>query len=103
MAAGYDVIWAGDLDQDPGDEDLLALAYQQQRVLITPDKDFGELTIYRNLPHWGIVRIVNFSARQQGAICLQVLTRYGSELIQGAIVTVEAGRIRIRPPDAGTP
>jgi predicted nuclease of predicted toxin-antitoxin system len=101
QAAGHDVLWTGDLAQDPGDEDILAQAHREQRVLITLDKDFGELAIRRSLPHCGIVRLVNISARQQGAVCKQVLTQYGHELAQGAIVTVEAGRVRIRPPADG--
>ncbi|MBO1437923.1 hypothetical protein J3L12_12025 [Meiothermus sp. CFH 77666] len=72
-------------------------------MLITVDKDFGELAIRRSLPHCGIVRLVNISVRQQGAICQQVLTQYGDELTRGAIITAEAGRVRIRPPGDGTP
>jgi predicted nuclease of predicted toxin-antitoxin system len=34
-AAGHDVLWTGDLPQDPGDEEILAQAYREQRVLIT--------------------------------------------------------------------
>ena len=97
LAAGHDVLWTGDLPQDPGDEDILAQAYREQRVLITLDKDFGELAIRHSLPHCGIVRLVNIRARQQAATCLQVLAQYADELAQGAIVPVEAGRERIRP------
>jgi predicted nuclease of predicted toxin-antitoxin system len=103
QAAGHEVLWTGDLAQDPGDEDILAQAHREQRVLITLDKDFGELAIRRSLPHCGIVRLVNMSARQQGAVCQQVLAQYGDELTRGAIITVEAGRVRIRPPDDGGP
>lgn len=99
QAAGHEVLWTGDLAQDPGDEDILAQAHREQRVLITLDKDFGELAIRRSLPHCGIMRLVNLSARQQGAICQHVLAQYGDELTRGAIITVEAGRVRIRPPD----
>ena len=67
-------------------------------VLVTLDKDFGELAIRRSLPHCGIVRLVSISATRQGAVCQLVLAQYGDELTQGAIVTVEAGRVRIRPP-----
>ncbi|SRR5260370_25792610 len=99
QAAGHDVVWTRDLAHDPGDEDILAQAHREERVLVTLDKDFGELAIRRSLPHHGIVRLVNFSARQQGAACQQVLAKYCDELTQGAIITVEAGRVRIRPPD----
>lgn len=103
QAADHDVLWTGELDQDPGDEEILAQAHRQQRALITLDKDFGELAIRRGLPHCGIVRLVNFSARQQGAICQHVLAQYGDELTRGAIITVEAGRVRIRPANSGEP
>lgn len=103
QAEGHDVLWTGDLAEDPGDEDILAQAHREQRVLITLDKDFGELAVRRNLPHTGIVRLVNMSARQHGAVCQQVLAQYGDELTRGAIVTVEAGRVRIRPPGVPDP
>ncbi len=73
--AGHEVVWTGDLAQDPGDEDILAQAHREQRVLITLDKYFGELAIRRSLPHCGIVRLANISARQQGAVCQQVLAQ----------------------------
>ena len=103
QAAGHDVLWTGDLAQDPGDEDILAQAHHEQRALVTLDKDFGELAIRRNLPHCGIMRLVNIAARQQGVVCQQVLTQYGDELMRGAIITVEAGRVRIRPSDSSGP
>lgn len=99
QADGHDVLWTGEMDQDPGDEEILALAHVEQRPLITIDKDFGELAIRRSLPHCGIMRLVNISARQQGTVCKQVLAQYGDELTRGAIITVETGRVRIRPTD----
>lgn len=97
VSAGYDVIWTGDWSEDPGDEQILATACIESRILVTIDKDFGELAILRGLPHCGILRLVNLTTKQQIAICLQVLARYGQELAAGAIVTAELGRVRIRP------
>jgi len=96
---GSHVVWAGDWSEDPGDETILARAGQGRRVLITLDKDFGELAIIRGARHSGIVRIVGRGARDQATACLQVLTLHGDLLEAGAIVTVEPGRIRVRPPD----
>ena len=98
-AAGHDVDWAGDWPKDPGDEEILAYAQREGRVLVTLDKDFGEMAIVRKTKHSGIVRLVNLSAKQQGLICLSVIDRYGNELQAGAIVTAEPGRLRIRPPE----
>ncbi len=98
-AAGQDVLYAGDWDDDPGDEEILARAYIEHRIMVTLDKDFGELAIVRGTAHTGIIRLVNMSARQQAAVCLQVIERYGHELVAGAIVTAEPGYARIRPPN----
>jgi predicted nuclease of predicted toxin-antitoxin system len=96
--AGHDVVWAGDCAEDPGDEAILARAGEEGRVLLTLDKDFGELAVVRGARHSGIVRIVGLAARDQGVVCLQVLASHGALLEAGAIVTVEPGRIRVRPP-----
>ena len=98
-SAGHDVDWVGDWSADPGDERILAMASERKQVLVTLDKDFGELAVVRRRPHRGIVRLVNLSARSQGRACAAVLRRYGEELDQGAIVTAEPQRIRVRPPD----
>jgi predicted nuclease of predicted toxin-antitoxin system len=95
--AGHDTEWAGDWDRDPGDEEILRVAHEQGRVLVTLDKDFGELTVAFGRPHSGLVRLVGMSAREQGPMCVDILNRYADELAAGAIVTVEPGRIRIRP------
>ena len=95
--AGHDVIWAGDWPEDPGDEEILARSHREGRVLITLDKDFGELAIVHGLPHSGILRLVNLAARQQIEVCRHALNRHGNELRAGAIITAEAGRLRIRP------
>ena len=98
IAAGYDVVWAGDWPEDPGDEQLLSRAHAEGRIVVTLDKDFGELVIVRGQPHAGIVRLVDHSATRQAAVCLHVLSLHGPDLEAGAIVTAEPGRLRVRPP-----
>lgn len=97
--AGHDAVWVGDWAEDPGDEEILARARSEGRVLVTLDKDFGELAIVRGTPHAGILRLVNLSVRGQAAACVRVLDLHGQELRTGAIVTAEPGRLRIRPAD----
>jgi predicted nuclease of predicted toxin-antitoxin system len=36
---GHDVEWCGDWSADPGDEQILASAYHEGRVLVTLDKE----------------------------------------------------------------
>jgi predicted nuclease of predicted toxin-antitoxin system len=97
-AAGHDVIWSGDWPADPGDEEILARALAEGRVLVTLDKDFGELAIVRELPHSGILRLVAQSALQQAEVTLRVIEAHGADLAGGAIITAEAGRLRVRLP-----
>ena len=96
QAAGHDVVWSGDWDQDPGDEAILEAAFRERRVLVTIDKDFGELAVLRGASHCGILRLVNFRAAQQATVCLQVLAAHAADLQSGAIITAEPGRLRIR-------
>jgi predicted nuclease of predicted toxin-antitoxin system len=95
-AAGHNVIWTGDWEKDPGDDEILAIAHREGRVLITLGKDFGELAIVFGQPHSGIVRLVNMSTKQQGEVCVEVLARYESNLLQGALITAERDRVRVR-------
>ena len=96
-AAGHEVRWMGETPPDPGDAAVLRLAFDEGRVLITLDKDFGELAIVYGKPHCGIVRLVDIPARRQGAYCTTVLDRYADELSRGAILTVTSKLVRIRP------
>jgi predicted nuclease of predicted toxin-antitoxin system len=94
--AGHDVVWTGEWDKDPGDAEILALAFSQGRVLVTLDKDFGELAIVRGESHSGIIRLVNFSATAHSRIVLRIIEQHESELNQGALITAEPGRLRVR-------
>ncbi len=96
LAAGHDVVWAGEWESDPGDEEILALANEQSRVLVTLDKDFGELAVIRNRPHCGIIRLVGLSAQRQATVSLQIIERYSNELSAGALLTVSEDRVRVR-------
>ena len=54
---GHDVASALSMNPVVSDEELLDIALREDRVLITQDKDFGELVFVRKLPHGPIVRI----------------------------------------------
>ncbi len=98
-SAGHDVAWVGDWERDPGDEEILGRAHEDGRILVTLDKDFGELAVVRGMPHSGIVRLAGLSLKDHAAVCLEVLELHGAELEAGAIVTAEPGRLRVRPPE----
>ena len=75
-----------------------SLLRDQKSVLVTLDKDFGELAISKGRLHHGIIPLVNLASRQQAASCVHVLETHGDDLLKGAIITVETGRLRVRAP-----
>ena len=93
---GHDVRLAMDVDPRASDETLLALAFQEKRVLVTEDKDFSELVFVRRLPHPSIVRFVEMRVEDQVAAMRELLDHYSAELEDGALIVVTRGRVRIR-------
>ena len=74
----------------------MELALREDRVLITEDKDFGELVFVRHLPHGPIVRVVELTVVEQVRALEELLDQYAAELIGPVMVTVTRGRMRIR-------
>ena len=96
QALGHDVVWCGDWTSDPGDDVVLETARRENRILVTLDKDFGELAVVHGRQHCGILRLVGFRAREQATACESVVLRYGQELLSGAIATASPSQIRLR-------
>ncbi len=96
-AAGHDVLHVADIwSDDPGDLSILEFAHLQERIVVTRDKDFGELAVAQGLPHSGIIRLWDTPAKLQANVVLSVLAQCKSELAASAIVTASPYRVRIR-------
>ena len=52
---GFDVLWIPDYNCKLKDDELLSLANKEGRVLITNDKDFGEIVFYQRKVSKGII------------------------------------------------
>jgi predicted nuclease of predicted toxin-antitoxin system len=96
IAQGHDVISAVAIDPRASDESLLALGLAEDRILITEDKDFGELVFVRKQPHGTIVRLVEMPVDAQVEAMRELLEQHAHDLTAGAIITVSQGRIRVR-------
>ncbi len=92
----HDVVSARDGLSHATDEELLALAYEQQRVLVTEDKDFGELVFVRRLPHPCIVRFVEMQVVEKVAAMHDLIERYADAMQEGALIVVTRGLVRLR-------
>jgi predicted nuclease of predicted toxin-antitoxin system len=55
--AGHDVVFVQDIEPGADDGWVMALATAQDRLLVTMDKDFGELALRRLLPVPGVLLV----------------------------------------------
>ncbi len=53
--AGYDVVFVCDWKPSASDDDVLEKAEKEGRILITDDKDFGELVFRLRRPSRGVI------------------------------------------------
>jgi predicted nuclease of predicted toxin-antitoxin system len=96
IAQGHDLVSAYSIDPRADDWRLLELALSEARVLITEDKDFGELIFVQGHPHGPVVRLVELSVDEQVKAIGELLDQHTHRLTGQTIVTVSRGRIRIR-------
>ena len=75
---------------------MLALANEEGRVLITEDKDFGELVFLRGLPHPSIVRLVEMTPKEKTHAMRGLLEHHADAMRDGAIIVVTEKRVRVR-------
>jgi len=93
---GHDVVSALEVDPRAADEVLLAVARDEQRILVTADKDFGELVFVRRLPHPCIIRFVDMRVTEQVTAMRELLDRHVAHLRDGALLVLSRGRLRVR-------
>ena len=82
---GHDVLAIREMHPGIDDEAVLALAHREKRVLLTIDKDFGDLVFRHRLPHAGVFlcRVSELPLPERVALILQMLTQHGDDLIDG--------------------
>jgi predicted nuclease of predicted toxin-antitoxin system len=93
---GHDALSVVAIDPKASDEKVLDFAEKDDRVLITEDKDFGELVFVRGLSHGPIVRLVELTVDEQLKGMGELLDQHAADLTERVIVTVTRRRIRIR-------
>ena len=96
VGLGHDTLSVLAIDPRASDSQVLMLALQEDRVLVTEDKDFGELVFVRKLPHGPIVRLVELTVDEQVRGMDELLEQHAAALVGVVVVTVTRARIRIR-------
>lgn len=97
-AAGHDVVYMAEITRAASDARVLLRAQAERRLLLTEDKDFGELVFRRGQSVPGIIllRIDPAKHTLKKARLDAAVTRFGDGLF-GRYVTVEGARFRSRP------
>lgn len=94
--AGHDVLWVVTDAAGASDESLLDSAQAAQRVVITFDKDFGELAFRRLDPASAGILLIRYQPPSPSSVAALVLAALESkDDWSGLFGVVEANRIRI--------
>jgi len=94
---GYDILSVRKLNPRISDSEIINIAAKDNRIIITMDKDFGELIYNSGLIHKGILllRTENCSGDKKAKILSEILINYSSELEENFCV-FSKDRLRIR-------
>jgi predicted nuclease of predicted toxin-antitoxin system len=94
---GHDVLYIKEIARGTDDDTVLQLAASQQRVLLTEDKDFGELVVRLQLPAHGIVLLRMNPADTPAKLArLRHLLQHHTHRLAGSFVVLSEKRARFR-------
>jgi predicted nuclease of predicted toxin-antitoxin system len=97
-ARGHDVRYAAEDVRATPDNEVLKIATEEGRVVLTGDRDFGELVFRRKQVAVGLV-LIRIQAESQEER-LGLFRAHWAEVerrVVGAFVVVTADRLRVRP------
>lgn len=98
---GHDVLAISEFQQRSVDEDLMQVALEGSRMLLTEDKDFGWLVFAAHMDSPGVIliRFPGFARGTLAAAVRRLVSEQGRQL-PGAFVVLQPGSVRIsnKPP-----
>jgi len=95
-ANGHDVLAVSEISPRLSDEDVALWARREDRVLLTEDKDFGQLVFASGQPS-GSVILIRFPAGARTALppaVLEIVDRLAEQL-SGTFTVIQPGRVRV--------
>jgi predicted nuclease of predicted toxin-antitoxin system len=95
--SGHDVVYVKELSPSITDDEVLQLANDSNCLLLTGDKDFGELVYRLGRVHGGVVlqRLGGLSNDKKAETVAKVFQDHAAELV-GAFTVIAPGSVRIR-------
>lgn len=95
-SAGHDVIAVREHALGADDSIVVELAHRQNRVLLTEDKDFGQLVFAGGHPNPGVILFrIPLPARSWLLTNIASVVRDHADSIRGRFLVVEPGKIRL--------
>jgi predicted nuclease of predicted toxin-antitoxin system len=96
-AHGHDVLYVAEAAVGLSDADVIALALREKRLLLTEDKDFGDLVFRRErtVPGVALMRIGSETPTLKTTCLAAAIERYAEGLF-GRYTVIEEGRFRSR-------
>lgn len=94
---GHDVLYVAEMEPGISDDAVLDLANREGAILVTADKDFGELVFRfgRFAPGVILLRLAGLSSARKGEIVTAAISQHVEEL-PCAFVVVTSTMVRIR-------
>ena len=96
--SGHDIVSIAETKSGAPDRDVLASADTDARILVTEDRDFGEMVIRQRLRVSGVIllELDRLSNANEARTVADVVSTHADTLF-GNLVVIEPGRVRIRP------
>ena len=95
ISQGHDVFSVFDEARGAKDENLRSQALREARIIITIDKDFGEMVFRDKLPHCGIVLLRLDDQRMVNKVAvLEQLLAHHAEKLPDSFTVVSEDRVR---------
>lgn len=93
----FDIKSILEVDKGADDVEVLSLANKEDRILITTDKDFGELVYVNKLTHSGVIllRLKKDSSKNKLKV-LKTLFRTRLEELEKAFTVITESKVRIK-------
>lgn len=95
---GHEVLYVAEMDPGISDEKVLAVANDKNALLLTADKDFGELVYRLRRISAGVLlmRLAGLSPASKAELVSSVVRDHGGQLMY-TFTVITPGMVRVRP------
>ncbi len=94
---GFDATLITAINPSMSDVDILLIAENEARMVITMDKDFGDLVYHSGKAHKGVLLLrLEDASGEEKAITMQFIMENFKDQIEGKFCVFKNGRLRIR-------